>query len=329
MNITDSNLLRTIRSRRDLASLNAKIKPVTPVNDPVFGNEPLRDNDAHSRRDSRQHPLQLPIKRKGFGFGANALDKALQQDSRTDGLPLNALHEIHAAKADDNISAAAFTVLMAQRARLASDHPDRPILWARERHSAKRLGFIYPPGLVALGLDPDSLIYVAGDDPIAVLRAGADAARCGALAAVIIELTGPKPRGWDLTASRRLSLFAQKSGVTILCLRGDAPHMASAAYSRFRIASAPSAPLEANAPGHASFDVTLERHRGGVNTHSARLEWNVDQKYFKDLDCSAARPAANTATKDTRAPNPYPADIGASPAVSAIGTDRPNICRIA
>ena len=58
--------------------------------------------------------------------------------------------------------------------------------------------------------------------------------------------------------------------------------MPSAAQTRWRIGAAPSRPLPANAPGFPSFDVSLLRHRGGIAEFDAQVEWDRDQRSFRD-----------------------------------------------
>ncbi len=264
--------------------------------------------------DARQDRL------RHFGLGAPHIDDALRHEEKRSGakggpfikgLPIAALHEIHAAERADASNAAAFTLLMAQRARMTADKNSdaAPILWARVDDDAQQMGHIYPPGIAELGIDPASILYVGAPDIRAALRAAADAAQCAALGAVIVEISGKRPKGFDMTATRRLSLSAQKSGVTIFCLRHDAlnsgalngqiPVMPSAAYSRWQVASAPSNALSANAPGHPVFAIKLLRHRGGMEGLPAQLEWNRDERAFRDAP-----------------------DFGAVSAVSEVRTDR-------
>jgi protein ImuA len=92
----------------------------------------------------------------------------------------------------------------------------------------------------------------------------------------------------DLTASRRLSLAAEKSGVPLLLLRMNAEPVPSAAETRWRVAAAPSHALPGNAPGMPCFDVELLRCRSRPAGQSWRLEWDRDRKLFRD----AALPGA-------------------------------------
>ncbi|GAB5487315.1 MAG: hypothetical protein Pars2KO_08850 [Parasphingorhabdus sp.] len=237
-----------------------------------------------------------------FSFGVNRIDAALRGNAVADGLPRAALHEIHAAEQTDGTSAAAMALLLAERCR-----DDKPILWINEQAEARRQGRLYPPGIAELGIDPDSIIYVNAPDSIAVLRAAADGVRSPAIGAVIVDLAGKKPKGLDLTATRRLSLSAKQSGVTSLLLRSGSDMedpLPTAAFSRWQVNAAPSAPLEANAPGHSTFDITLLRHRSGLYGLSARLEWNHDDHAFRE------RQAGETAP-----------DLGAVPALAADRAD--------
>jgi protein ImuA len=214
-----------------------------------------------------------------IAFGAEALDGRLGG-----GLVRAALHEIYAVSAD-TASATAFALLLAWRARKA-----KPIFWVREEKAARLGGKSYGHGLAGLGIDPNALLLVNAPDSVAALRAGADISRCSAAGAVIIEPIGKTP-ALDLTASRRLALAAAQNEVMTLLLRTGVEPMPSAAHSRWQVASAPSAPLPANAPGHPAFDVTLLRQRGGIAGIEARLEWNRDRQSFDQAPLSGAVPA--------------------------------------
>lgn len=241
-----------------------------------------------------------------FAFGVERIDGALRGNATEQGLPRAALHELHAADKGDRASTAAMALLLAQRCR-ALDSDSKPILWIRESGEARRQGRLYPPGLAELGLDPSHIIHVDAPDSIAVLRAAADGVRCAAMGAVIAELSGKKPKGLDLTATRRLSLSAQQSGVVTLLLRNGSDKedpLPTSAFSRWEVRAAPSTPLEANAPGQSAFDITLLRHRSGLYGLSARLEWNCDNHEFREQEIAKTPP-----------------DFGTIPALPAVRTD--------
>ncbi|MCE7798683.1 hypothetical protein LWE61_19310 [Sphingobium sufflavum] len=141
-------------------------------------------------------------------------------------------------------------------------------------------GGVYPPGLADLGFDPARIIEVQAPDETALLRAAGDAARCQQLAAIFIE-PWQRARAFDLTASRRLSIAAEKSGVTIFLLRSDACPSPSSAYSRWRVRALPASPFATDAPGHGAMEIALIRHRGGVAPFHHCLEWDRDQSSFR------------------------------------------------
>ncbi|HKR92971.1 hypothetical protein, partial [Novosphingobium sp.] len=176
------------------------------------------------------------------------------------------LHEIH-------VKAEAFSAALAFIFGSLDKAGAQPILLAR---SARRAGLrmrIYGPGVAGLGIDPARLLIVETDDDRALLQAGLDAARCPDLAAVMLETWGSLPL-YDLTASRRLVLAAEKSCTPVIVLRCEAAPGATAAHSRWIIRSAPSVPLAANAPGLPVCEAELSRRRGGPLGMRWRLEWN-------------------------------------------------------
>lgn len=205
------------------------------------------------------------------GFGLPALDETLGG-----GLARAGLHEFHAGMAAD---VASVTGLAAGLCRRAAE--GRPVAWVRQDWLDIETGRLHPPGLAEWGLDPACVLLVRGRDADAVLRAGAEAARCPALGALVIAFWGA-PRLFDLTASRRLALAAEASGVTIFLLRVAAEPAASAAATRWSVQAAPSRPLEANAPGPPALLLRLLRHRAGLPEREWRLEWNRDRACFQD-----------------------------------------------
>lgn len=193
-------------------------------------------------------------------FGVEAIDAHLPDG----GLPLGCLHAVTAEEPGAGTGFAA-TLL----GRLAT--PKAPALWILRGRD------LYAPGLAALGLTPDRLVAVRAVRAVDALWAMEEALRCSALSAVLGEL-----EGLDLTASRRLQLAAESSGVTGFLLdlgasmpglRGGRPEGLSAAVTRWRLDAAPSRDDEEDrAPrpagglpglGAARWSVALERCRGG------------------------------------------------------------------
>lgn len=205
------------------------------------------------------------------------------------GLARAQCHELFGAPEEG----AAAGLALALAARTAGEGA---FLWLRSRAATRIGGLPYGPGLAALGIDPARLLLGVMPDDAMLLRAAVDALRCPALGALILELRGPAPL-LDLTASRRLALAAEVSGVTAYLLRIGGDPAPSAAATRWRVAAAASAPLPGDIPGHSAFDLTLLRRRAGSDGQRWRLTWNAERRIFGDAphECDDARPQPDAA----------------------------------
>lgn len=226
-----------------------------------------------------------------FATGHQPLDAALGG-----GLARGRLHELFAASAEDAASAAGFAAMLALRALGGG----KALLWMRTDAAQRRGGGFHAPGFAELGGDPDAVLLALAPDDVSLLRCAADAARCAGLGVIVAECWG-SPRALDLTASRRLALAAEKSGVPLLLLRVEAQALPSAADTRWQVAAAPSRALAANAPGPAALDIELLRRRAGPAGMRWRVEWDRDTRIFRDAALSGAmvplpfgRPAADS-----------------------------------
>ena len=139
--------------------------------------------------------------------------------------------------------------------------PDRRCwLWVQDRAALRLVGRPYRPGL------PRELrhrlIHVAAGTPEDALFALEEGLRCRDLAFVLGEVAG-NPRALDFTASRRLSLTAERHGVPLWLVRIDAGVDLSSARMRWRARSAASLPPRWNAaaPGHPAWHAELFRAR--------------------------------------------------------------------
>jgi protein ImuA len=216
-----------------------------------------------------------PVAKGALAFGVPAVDDCLKGGLRREGV-----HEFYAmpapqGKTGEMGAAAAMALLLGARACAG----ERPLLWLRVA-GGKAGGHPYAPGLAQLGINPDAVLVMELPDLDALLIAGVESVRHGGFGAVVLEVAGRAPR-LDLTASRRLVLAAERSGTTVLVVRSGAAPVSSAAYSRWEVASAPSTPLAANAPGHPVFDLRLLRQRGGPDELHVQLEWNREQAVFQ------------------------------------------------
>lgn len=154
-----------------------------------------------------------------------------------------------------------------------------------------------PAGLLTAGLVsedpvpadhvPEDLIIVRARTFIDTLRAGLEAVRCAALDVVFIETVAAV----DLTASRRLKLAAQKSGVAAILLRHTPAPVSNAVSVRWQVGAAARCEngRRENCPeaAPARFDVELVKHPAGLAGTRWRVEWNNERQQF---DCDAALP---------------------------------------
>jgi len=185
-----------------------------------------------------------------LSFGIPALDAALPQG----GLGLGALHEV-AGGGDGAIDGAAAALFAAG---VAARLPGK-VLWCVTRPD------LFAPALSQVGLDPDRLIYLEAGDEASLLSCFEEGLRHAGLAAVVAEVGR-----LSMTASRRLQIAAETSGVTALAVRrwrraSEAAEFGqpTAASTRWRITSLPSSPLPAPGVGRPRWFVELLRCRSG------------------------------------------------------------------
>lgn len=226
--------------------------------------------------ERRQRAGAAPAARPLVATGHDAIDQAIGG-----GLARAKLHEFVTTDTDGGACVRGFAAMLGVRF-------GGPLLWVGADPT------LNGSGLLELGLDPNRVTLLMVQDEAVLLAAAADVLRCPAVGVAVIEA----PR-LDLTASRRLALAAETSGATALVLRIGGQPVPSAAQTRWGIAPAPSRALEPEAPGYPSFDVELQRQRGGIADLRWRVEWNRDRQCFIDPALSGAlvsipaeRPAA-------------------------------------
>jgi protein ImuA len=189
-------------------------------------------------------------------------------------LPAHAAHEISPAGPGEGTAAAGFV------AGLAALWSKGPIVWEREAAVRAEEGELYPPGLVALGLDLSRLLIVDAKKRSEALWATEEALKIPG--AVAIAEIGPNGAALDLVATRRFSLSAAEHKSTALILshlRGRGP---SSAWTRWTIASAPSFALGREL-GAASFRADLKRMRNALGERRWTLEWSPHARQFTDI----------------------------------------------
>lgn len=173
--------------------------------------------------------------------------------------------EIFASPREASGAAAALALalddlLHAVRDQAAEAEDRRAVLWVQTREAARLTGRPYRPGLPAALRH--RVVHVLADKPEDALFALEEGVRCREIAFVLGEIGG-NPRGLDFTASRRLTLAAERHGVPLYLVRLDAQRDLSSARLRWQIAAAPSAApaWNAEAPGSPAWRAELFRAR--------------------------------------------------------------------
>lgn len=136
----------------------------------------------------------------------------------------------------------------------------RALVWVQDQAALRLGGRPYRAGLPAPFRH--RMIHVACHKPEDALFALEESLRCRDVAAVIGEVAG-NPKAFDFTASRRLTLTAEKHGVPLWLVRLDAAHDLSSARMRWDVRAAPSPPPRWNrdAPGVPAWQADLFRAR--------------------------------------------------------------------
>jgi protein ImuA len=239
----------------------------------------LRRLEGGGRRERAARPVGLP-----------AIERVLPGG----GLARGALHEILATESGWAAAEGFAASLVSGLAR------EGPVLWCLAEDG------LYGPGLARLGLAPERLILVRARRPADLLWAMEEGLKTPGLAAVLGE-----PKGLDLTASRRLQLAAEDSGVTCLVLRRDQAG-SSVAVTRWRVAPAPSGP----SLGTDTRDFGLARARWQVELIRCRgADWAEGAAghgiwLMEEGDASGAVPVAVPLADRSAAPAPEQRRVG-------------------
>lgn len=171
-----------------------------------------------------------------------------------------------------------------------------PILWIQDYTSRHQNGRLYIASLTAFGIT-QPILQVHVSQPRDVLWAMEEGAACAGLAAVVGEIHGA-PAVLDFTATKRLAMRADTSGVPVFLLRSGDPGVLSAARERWRITSLPSQlnPHDSRSPGNPQWDVDLFRARSQT---PGRWVASYDQDTRRGTDRLGLVPRTNAGAVDT------------------------------
>ena len=193
----------------------------------------------------RQLEWRPPLPAQATGLAA--LDARLPGG----GLQSGAVHEILATE-HDKAAAYGFMVML-----IAEALAQGTVLWCQGSAA------LYGPALAELGLSPERLVLVRAYKSADQLWAMEEGLRTAGIAAVVGEV-----ERLDLTASRRLQLAAQASGVACFVLR-PLRHQSNAAATRWQVETAPAhihgaTSLADSGPMRGRWRVRLLRCRGAI-----------------------------------------------------------------
>lgn len=197
------------------------------------------------------------------------------------GLASGALHEVVSAESRDAGALSGFVLALLARVMVARSGA---VLWVAEPLANREAGRLHGPGLLRFGVDPARLVVVLPRRTEELLWAMEEGARSSALAAVVGEVQGGH-KALDLTATRRLLLRAQTSGVPVFLVRHGVTFEPTAAVSRWCVAPrASSAPaLLRDGPheaiGQVCWNLELTRNRDG-RPGRLDLEWSHAERRF-------------------------------------------------
>ena len=199
-------------------------------------------------------PIALSPLTRGFARGVGASEARWRP-----GLAHACRHgEIFAASAEASGAALALALALDAQRASGGGPDDRAWLWIQDKAARRLSGRPYYRGLPE-ELRP-RLIHVAAGSCEDALFALEEGLRCRELAFVIGEIAG-NPRALALTASRRLSLAAEKHGVPLWLVRLDARRDLGSARMRWEASAAPSLGSRWNpaAPGAPAWHAELFR----------------------------------------------------------------------
>ena len=181
---------------------------------------------------------------------------------------------------------------------MSRENNDR-FLWCMAGQQPFENGLLFAPGLKNIAINPAKIIQVETRHTIDLLWAMEEAARSGAVKAVVGIVNNI-----TFTQSRRLSLAAARGQTPVFILRPRNTGGASTAFSRWRVSSRPSQIniFNAKAPGRAAYQVELYQCRDG-----RKGKWTC---HYENRKHNKTHHLSVVAASGHRAPEPLKKQVG-------------------
>jgi len=204
------------------------------------------------------------------------------------GLALGELHELCPAAPLHTGAAVGFALALS----VLAPAREGSVVWVQQDFAALETGTLYGLGCDLFGLSSARLIMVRTATPRDALWAMEEALKTRSVAAAIGELAEIGKEA-DLTATRRLSLAAQKGGGLALLLRGRPFPQPSAAATRWQVAAVSAASDRFGGLGRTAFHLSLTKNRRGP-CGSWVLQWDHhEQRFLPALSLAVAAPSGH------------------------------------
>tara|TARA_R110001606_G_scaffold68561_1_gene156323 strand:+ start:1380 stop:2111 length:732 start_codon:yes stop_codon:yes gene_type:complete len=228
------------------------------------------------------------LKSKGLIGSLSA--KAVSDSAFPYGLGTHGLHEVVDKAYGDRAAATGFV--------LTATKPTRPgaMLWISQASARRNFGRPSETALQEMTHGHINRINLATRNDRDALWAAEEAVVSGAINHVIAEVDAA-----DFTATRRLTLASARHGVPVTLLLPYGSEGATAASTRWRIATRPSAPnpYDTRALGRPRWCVHLERCRTAPAAagRTFNIEWNDETLSLRVVSRMVAGPVAPRTSK--------------------------------
>jgi protein ImuA len=184
------------------------------------------------------------------------------------GLGQRGVHEVAEARFGDLAAVTGFALA-------ASRQVTGPILWISRQTLQMEHGITTEAGFLQQQPKAGLRLLVCPKNPLLALWTIEEAVRSKAVTLVIAELEEA-----SFTATRRLMLASEQTGVPVILLMPHTREGSSAAEARWRVSARRSGPniYDPRAPGKARWQVVLERSRSAPGQIGRVQEWEYDDE---------------------------------------------------